>query len=262
MINLENKKIIAFDLDGTLAESKQHLEAYMSDLLCELAMHKTVAIITGGSFEQFQKQFLPFFNPILKNRKIIMSNLILLPTCGSRRYEYDGEKGQWMMTDIEEFPRDIKVKVLEELEKIVSTHQYGIGAITEGDEVVEDRITQITLSALGQHAPIDKKKLWDNDQKKRLQIKQDLEAKLPKVNIIIGGTTSIDILPFGFDKAKGLIRLLDKRGMTINDMIFFGDAIFPGGNDYSAYEAGIESIKVSGPEETSRILKEYLKITK
>lgn len=257
MISL-NKKIIAFDLDGTLAESKQHLESYMSDLLCELAKHKKVVIITGGSFEQFQKQFLPFFNPKINDIDIVMDNLILLPTSGSRRYEYDSFKKDWIMTDIEEFPISIKTKVLEELNKIISNNQYGIGAITEGDEVVEDRITQITLSALGQHAPIEIKKLWDSDQKKRQQIKKDLEAKLPEVNIIIGGTTSIDILPYGFDKAKGLIRLLTKMGMTIDDMIFVGDAIFPGGNDYSAYEAGIESIKVSGPEETAEVIKKII----
>ena len=151
MINFDNKKIIAFDLDGTLAESKQHLEPYMSVILCELAKQKKVAIITGGSFEQFQKQFLPFFTPNKDDLDIVMSNLILLPTSGSRRYEYNTENKKWELTDIEEFPQEIKSKVLEELGKIVSTHQYGIGAITEGDEVVEDRITQITLSALGQH---------------------------------------------------------------------------------------------------------------
>jgi len=257
MITL-NKKIIAFDLDGTLAESKEHLEPYMSDLLCELAKRKKVAIITGGSFEQFQKQFLPFFNPKINDFDIVMENLILLPTSGSRRYEYDSFKKDWIMTDIEEFPINIKTKVIEELKKIVSSHQYGVGAIIEGDEVVEDRITQITLSALGQHAPIEVKKLWDSNQEKRQQIKKDLEKKLPDVNIIIGGTTSIDILPYGFDKAKGLIRLLTKIDMTIDDMIFVGDAIFPGGNDYSAYEAGIESIKVSGPEETAKVIKKLI----
>ena len=62
MINL-SKKIVAFDLDGTLAPSKQHLESDMSEVLCLLAKEKKVAIISGGSFNQFKKQFLPFFIP-------------------------------------------------------------------------------------------------------------------------------------------------------------------------------------------------------
>jgi hypothetical protein len=246
-----NKKIIAFDLDGTLAESKQHLELDMADLLCKLAENKKIVIITGGSFDQFQKQFLPFFKP---KKDFIMDNLVLLPTSGSCCYEYNKKAKQWEVTDIEKFPENIKIKVLKELREIVDNHKYGVKAIIEGDDIVEDRVTQISLSALGQHAPIEQKKLWDPNQEKRQQIKKDLEVKLPEVSIIIGGTTSIDILPFGFDKAKGLIRFLNKIGMDINDMIFVGDAIFPGGNDYSAFEAGIESIKVSGPKETALII--------
>lgn len=256
MISLK-KKIIAFDLDGTLAESKQHLEPYMSDLLCTLASYKKVVIITGGSYGQFQKQFLPFLN-IKKDSYNIINNFILLPTCGSCRYEFNLDKNEWEITDIEEFDKDIKKKVISELQKIVKSHRYGIGAIIEGDEVVEDRLTQVTLSALGQHAPIEKKKLWDQDQKIRLDIKKELESKLPEVSIVIGGTTSIDILPFGFDKAKGLLRLLNKLEMTIDDMLFVGDAVFPGGNDYSPYEAGIESIKISGPQETAQLIKSWI----
>lgn len=254
MVSL-NKKIIAFDLDGTLAESKQHLEPYMADLLYELIKIKKVVIITGGSFGQFQKQFLPFFKP---EEDSILTDLILLPTSGSCRYEYNKNTKQWEMTDIEPFPNEIKIKVLSKLNKIVDNHEYGVGSIIEGDEVVEDRVTQITLSALGQHAPIEQKKLWDPNQEKRLKIKKDLEIELPEVSIIIGGTTSLDILPSGFDKAKGLIRLLDKISMNISDMIFVGDAIFPGGNDYSLFEAGIESIKVSGPSETAQVIKSFV----
>jgi len=253
------KKIIAFDLDGTLAASKQHLESEMSELLCELAKHKKIVIITGGSFEQFQKQFLPFFNPCNCDSKTVMENLFLLPTSGSRCYEYNNFKKGWVMTGMEEFPIDIKIKVIAELEKIVASHEYGVGAIVEGDKVIEDRVTQVTFSALGQNAPIEKKELWDPNQEKRQQIKKELVASLPKVNIAIGGATSIDILPFGFDKAKGLKKLLDKIDMKIEDMVFVGDAIFPGGNDYSAYEAGIESIKVSGPTETADLIKNLIK---
>ncbi len=257
MINL-TKKIVAFDLDGTLAESKQHLENDVSELLCLLAKEKIVVIITGGSFQQFKKQFLPYFKPNINEEELIYKNLILLSTSGSQRYQYSSEIKDWVMTDIEEFPGDIKKEVMNELDKIISSGKFGIVPVIEGDEIIEDRLTQITMSALGQNAPIELKKEWDPNQIKRQEIKKILESKLPEVSIIIGGTTSLDILPKGFDKAKGLIRLLNKLGMTIDDMVFVGDAIFPGGNDYSAYEAGIESIKVSGPTESKEIIKKWI----
>lgn len=257
MINT-SKKIIAFDLDGTLAESKQSLESDMATLLCNLAKEKKVAIISGGSFHQFQKQFLPSFNPREEDKKIIYSNLILLPTSGSRRYQYDLNIGDWIMTDEEGMPPMAKEKTLAILHDFVSSGKYGIGPVIEGDEVIEDRVTQITLSALGQHAPLEEKSKWDPDQSKRKEIIKELGPKLSEVEINIGGTTSLDFLPKGFNKAKGLIRLLNKFGMVIDDMTFVGDAIFPGGNDYSPYEAGIESIKVSGPDEAMEVIKKWI----
>lgn len=252
-----SKKIVAFDLDGTLAESKQHLEPFMAASLCALARQKKVVIISGGSFNQFNKQFLPFFFPDKEYKDLVYHNLILLPTSGSRRYQFDNGINEWVMTDEEVMPKSIRENVLKVLKDFISSDKYNFVPVIEGDEIIEDRGTQITMSALGQNAPIELKKIWDPNQEKRTQMKKELEKLLPEVNIIIGGTTTLDILPKGFDKAKGLIRLLDKLGMTIDDMVFIGDAIFPGGNDYSAYEAGIESIKTSGPEETIEIIKKW-----
>lgn len=251
MINID-KKIIAFDLDGTLAESKQHLQENMSLLLSQLALEKIIVIISGGSFDQFKKQFLPFF----KANEEIYKNLILLSTSGSQTYQY--LNNDWLMTDIEKFDENIKQTVIKELENISKDLAFGIGAITDGDKVIEDRLTQVTLSALGQKAPIEFKEKWDPDQKKRQQIRQILLNKLSNVNIIIGGTTSIDILPSDFDKAKGLQKLLNKLGLSKEDMLFVGDAIFPGGNDYSVYEAGIETVKVKGPKETAELIKSWI----
>ena len=76
---------------------------------------------------------------------------------------------------------------------------------------------------------------------------------------MINGTSSIDILPKGFNKAVGLNRFLGEVGLEKTDVIFVGDALFPGGNDYSVYEAGIETIAVKGPEETMAIIKKWLR---
>ena len=255
MTNL-NKKIIAFDLDGTLAESKRPLDKEMALLIEELAKNKIIVIISGGKFEQFRTQFLPGFTKEELSLPFI-KNLILLPTSGSQRYEYDSETQEWKLTDIEVFSEDIKEKAKKVLKDIINSKLYDIPDNPIG-EYIEDRITQLSISALGQEAPIEQKKLWDPDQKKRQKIKVVLEKEIPETSIIIGGTTTIDILPKGFDKAKGLIRLINKLGMTKADMIFVGASIFPGGNDYSVLQADIESIKVSGPTETKEILERWI----
>ena len=71
-------------------------------------------------------------------------------------------------------------------------------------------------------------------------------------SVNLGGTTSIDITKPGIDKAYGIRKLRDILGIAIEEMIFVGDAIFPGGNDYPAKQAGVVSIRVRDPEETKR----------
>ena len=77
---------------------------------------------------------------------------------------------------------------------------------------------------------------------------------IPKFSIQLGGATSIDVTRPGIDKAYGVRKLHETLGIAIADMIFVGDAIFPGGNDYPAKQAGAESIRVRDPHETKRVI--------
>ncbi len=72
--------------------------------------------------------------------------------------------------------------------------------------------------------------------------------------VALGGTTSIDVTKSGIDKAYGIGKLRDTLGIAITEMIFVGDALFPGGNDYPAKEAGVVSIQVRDPDESKRVI--------
>ena len=120
--------------------------------------------------------------------------------------------------------------------------------------MIEDRDSQITFSALGQKAPLEEKKKWDPDFKKREKIKEILKPLIPAFSIQLGGSTSIDVTRPGIDKAYGVKKLQEILGIAIQDMIFVGDAIFPGGNDYPAKQAGVVSIEVRDPHETKRVI--------
>jgi hydroxymethylpyrimidine pyrophosphatase-like HAD family hydrolase len=74
----------------------------------------------------------------------------------------------------------------------------------------------------------------------------------------MGGATSVDVTKPGIDKAYGIRKLRDTLGIAINDMIFVGDALFPGGNDYPAEEAGVVSIRVKNPHESKRVIETIL----
>ncbi len=251
-----NKKIIAFDLDGTLTVSKSPITKEMADLLKELIKQKIVVIISGGSFNQFKTQLLPPFDGDESFTKYLQ-NLILLPTSGTQRYIYDETKKDWQLVEKVSLSIDVKEKVKKLLQEIVDSGSYDLSPNPFGD-FVEDRDTQITLSGVGQLAPVDAKKLWDPNQSKRRKIVAALEPNLPEVDLLINANSSIDILNKGFNKAVGINLLLNKMGMQQSELVFVGDGIFPGGNDYSTHEAGMDTVPVKGPEETALFIKNVL----
>lgn len=238
------KKLVAFDLDGTLALSKSPLDEEMAGLLHRLLGCIRVAVISGGDWPQFQTQML---SHLVEDAG--MRNLSVLPTCGAKFYVYDGA---WRKLYAEDFSQPDKEKIEAALSQAVKTtgftpdHQWG--------ELIEDRGSQITFSALGQKAPLDAKKDWDPDFAKRKKIKAVLDSLIPEFSVRLGGSTSIDVTRPGIDKGYGMRKLRDTLNIPIADMLFIGDAIFPGGNDYPAKEAGVESIRVRDPEETKRVI--------
>ena len=235
------KKLIAFDLDGTLAESKQPLQADMGEALADLLTVADVAVISGGDWPQFDKQVasrLP--------ARADISRLWLMPTTGTKLYVH--RDGAWTRVYAELFDDDQRAKILSAFDE--SLRATGFVPEQTWGERIEDRGSQITFSALGQQAPIEAKEVWDPDFAKRRIIQADLRTRLPGLSINMGGATSIDITRAGVDKAYGLKKLRDESGIALDAMMFLGDAIFPGGNDYPAKELGLDTVRVRDPQDT------------
>jgi len=253
---LPDKKIIVFDVDGTLTASKTLITESMANLIKKLIQKKMVISIAGGSFHQLETQFLP---PFLNDKSMLpfIKNFTLLPTSGSQRYEYNEKDNKWEMTDKEPMSIEAKERAMKLLKEVITDPQYEIPPNSYG-EIIEDRDTQITFTPNGQQAPIAVKLAFDPNRKKREKIVAMLEPKLPELTLLINGTSSIDILPKGFNKAVGLTRYLKKAGLDKSDVLFVGDGLFPGGNDYSVYEAGFDTIAVKNPQETETIIKNWI----
>ena len=151
-----------------------------------------------------------------------------------------------------DFTAEQKEKIRHALKKAISESKLAVEK-TWG-EVIEDRGSQITYSALGQQAPLEAKVKWDPDFTKRKKMKAILDPLIPEFSVRLGGATSIDVTKPGIDKAYGIGKLRDVLGIAIDSMIFVGDALFPGGNDYPAEQAGVVSIRVRDPEESKRVI--------
>jgi len=242
------KKLVVFDLDGTLAESKSSLDPEMADLLVRLLAVAKVAVISGGAWPQFESQFLRNFPQDDRLR-----DLSLLPTCGTQFYRYDGG---WTKLYAEDFSDADKQQIIGALDRALD--ETGLRPAKHWGDLIEDRGSQITLSALGQQAPLEEKKSWDPDFSKRNRLKEVLQPMIPRFSVNLGGATSIDVTMPGIDKAYGIHKLREILRIAIPDMVFVGDAIFPGGNDYPPKQAGVFSIRVRDPEETKRVIEAFL----
>ncbi len=238
------KKLIVFDLDGTLAESKAALDEEMATLLSRLLAVAKVAIISGGDWPQFEKQVLSHLP-----QQQELENLSILPTCGTKFYQY---KSGWMKLYSEDFTADEKTKIINSLHS--AFEESHLTAVKTWGEQIEDRGSQITFSGLGQQAPLEAKKSWDPDFEKRKKMKVILDKSLPEFSVNMGGATSIDVTKPGIDKAYGIHKLEQTLNLAIAEMIYVGDALFAGGNDYPARATGADCIQVRNPDETKRVV--------
>ncbi len=238
------KKLIVFDLDNTLAESKALLDDEMAHLLARLLDVAQVAIISGADMPQFEAQVLSRL-PSAEH----LARLVLLPTCGTKFFRYDGA---WTKLYSEDFTPEQKRTIVDALDAAVTAS--GFKAEQTWGAMIEDRGSQITYSALGQQAPLEPKKTWDPDFAKRKKIQALLATTLPGFSVRLGGATSIDVTLPGIDKAYGMHKLRDILTIPIAAMLYIGDALFEGGNDYPVRSTGADCIQVRDPEETKRVI--------
>lgn len=243
------KKLIVFDLDGTLAASKQAIDEEMSRLLVELLGIRRVAVISGGDWPQFERQLLGQL-PLAFD----FMELYLLPTSGTKLFRYEGA---WREMYARNLSDDESGRVRAALDDAVAT--AGLADETAWGEKIEDRGTQLTFSGLGQEAPLDAKTSWDPDFVKRKTLKALLEKALPDFSVRTGGSTSIDITHKGIDKAYGIAQLAIASGVAAEDMLFVGDALYPGGNDAPVRDTAAATIAVANIGETKRVIETIIR---
>jgi phosphomannomutase len=248
---MNNPTTIMFDLDDTLAESKAPLTPEMGERLALLLGKKKVAIISGAGLPQFLKQVVDRL-PSHAN----LSNLYLMPTCGAALYAY--EAGEWKSVYVEHLAED-EARAIESILQ-AAAEESGVIDFSgpSWGERIEYRGSQVSLSALGQQAPVEEKKAWDPDHAKRQAIVAIAAPQLSGYSLKIGGATTIDVTKEGIDKAFGVRKLSEYLQEPISAMLFVGDALFPGGNDEIVKESGIETKEVKNPSDTAELIEELL----
>lgn len=249
------RRLIAFDLDGTLAVTKSAISDVMAIRLKDLLSLYEVCVISGGKFEQFEKQLIERLDVSPGQ----MSRLHIMPTSGTRYFRFDDRSLEWVL----EYAQDLSPEQRAEIVDVLTTgaKELGYWETKPHGDIIEDRGSQITYSALGQEAPADLKYAWDPDGAKKRSLRDFAAERLPDLEVHVGGTTSVDVTEAGIDKAYGMSQLMTLLEMTKQEILFFGDKLEEGGNDYPVKAMGIDTIAVKSWEETALALEAIIEVS-
>lgn len=249
------KKLIAFDLDETVTETRSPITDEMSELLSDLLKHYQVCVISGGGFGQFEKQLLSN----LKVSATELEKLHLMPTCGTQYYTYSSKTDNWEQVYSETLSANQRKEIITAMEQAMTELGHPLKEVK--GKVIDDRGSQITYQALGLDAEAAEKKAWDPNGEKKIQIRDVIAPKLPNFEVRVGGTTSIDVTIQGMDKAYGIKKLIERLSLTKEEVLFIGDRIWEGGNDYPVKLMGIDCVAVHGFEHTPWVVRGILAVS-
>lgn len=245
-------KLVAFDLDGTLAESKQPLSPEMGALVSRLLSRMPVAVMSGAGFPQFEKQFLSALSDGAPLR-----NLYLFPDNAAQCFVH--KTGSWHPHYDYAFGPKERERILAGLREALEDAGLAQEPERVWGERIEDRGAEIVFSGLGQEAPLDEKRKWDPSGEKRRVLREAVEKRLPEFSVATGGSTSVDITRKGIDKAYGIKRLSEISGIPAKDMLYVGDALEEGGNDAVVVKTGVRAHPVFSPQETATLIEFLLR---
>ena len=263
------KKVLSFDIDQTLNIAKTPVPDEIAELLTECLNYFEICPISGQKFDQFLIQIVNRLVEHANATPAQLAHLHLFVAQGTQYYRYnptangnDGttyDEKNW--EKVYNFPlTDEQVakitKAIEESAKELDLWEEG--KLKEGDEIIENRLSQVTFSALGQKADTDVKYAWDPDCKKREKIVAKAKEKAPEFEYEIGGTTSINAFVPGMNKVFGMTHLMEELKVEKDEILYFGDMTQPGGNDYPVVEMGVETITVRSHEDTAYALRGIL----
>lgn len=247
---MDYPRAVFFDLDDTLAESFHVPSPQALAGVGKLLEYVPVSIISGATFLRMHTQFLSTLESHAH-----ADRLYVFPTSAAQAYRFSS--GAWeQLYDLaldEEARTRIKKAIAEEVHSLEVLH----GIAHYGEQTV-DKGSQIAYTHVGVDAPKAVKDSWDPDGSKRALLWKALKRALPEFEVLMGGVTTIDITRKDVNKSHGVLWLSKKLAIPVQEMLYVGDALYPGGNDAVVIPTGIQTREVSGPAETEKIIDELL----
>lgn len=226
-------KHLFFDMDQTIAPSRQQILPEMYDLLTSLS--RQIVIVSGQEVDKivWQSNDLPAY---------------ILGQNGNHAVEL--QRNELWNTKLTE---DHRNEILSHIETLIKNLEHDIN---HDWNPIEDRGAQITFSPIGNTAPVEVKSTYDPDRKKREALMQKFPFFSEELIVKIGGSTSLDYIHKDRHKGTNVQKLIDLMGWNKDECVYFGDGLYPGGND-EAVIGVIETVPVTDHIDTYNKLKQF-----
>ena len=266
------KKVVLFDMDGTLTPARRAMPREVAEKLFMLHNRDIgIGIISGSGMNYILEQCDVFFK--LYGERL--TNLQIFPCNGTQYYNWDPKKCEPKMvyknSIITELGREKLKNVLSCLLKyqLDLMHNYDFSdRLSYTGTFVDNRESLINWCPIGRNANIHDRLIFE-DLDEYFKIRRKFSDRLKSdpqfsgLTVKIGGATSFDIYPHGWDKTLPLLQKTEQSNLKDCEIIFVGDRCEPGGNDYELYSYIQEknsdnAYKTSGPDETILIIDNIL----
>lgn len=207
-----NRKFV-FDVDGTLTPSRQKIDAKFAEFFLDFCNSNKVYLITGSDRKKTEEQLTP---SILNAAQMVFN-------CAGNEVWRGNEiihKNFWTPPN----------SLVEYLNVVLENSKF---RYRTGNHI-EFRTGMVNFSVIGRNCDLLERReyvLWDREYNEREAIAANIKYLFPKVDAHIGGETGIDIFQKGHGKSQCIPFI---KNSNEDFLYYFGDQIFPGGNDYDA----------------------------
>lgn len=219
------KKLIAFDLDGTLSQHKTPIDDVNRGVLTELSKKYRLLMLGAGACRRIYDQLRQFPIDIVGSYGMQQSVVT---------------DGRFIVVRDESYTVDHEYfnATVASLRKKLSLNFY------YGDSVEFHASGLVTFPILGTAAPLSEKLAYDPDRSKRRAMYNTVKNAFPDFNVFIGGSSSYDISKKQFNKFFALKRYCDENSIALSDALFVGDDFGDGGNDSAIRLGGVDYVEV------------------
>jgi len=239
---MQDVKVIAFDLDGTLTQHKSPLSPENRAVLDALSKKYKLLMVGAGQCRRIFDQMEHYPVDIIGNY-------------GMQYGCYDPESKDLVLVRNDSVPLADRQAVEEKVTALREKHGF---TEFKGDNVEYHPSGCLTFPILGTKADIADKLAFDPDRKKRRAFYNEVVDAFSDYVVFVGGSSSFDMAPKPFNKYYALDRYCQENGLTHDQVVYAGDDYGLGGNDESVYLSDFTFIKVDDYRKLPEYMKEYL----